>query len=167
MDRQLLETFIAQAEGRRSACYLDPVGIATIGVGVNLEETRNTARLARLGHDPAAVLAGRAQLSEAQIDALLAEDVDLAVADARAVVEVFDELDQARQAVLVDMAFNLGRTRLLGFRRMRAALVARDFERAADEMVASAWYRQVRSRGVRNVEVMRSGRWPAGFCDVP
>ncbi len=163
MRRELLRAFVAQAEGRRSRCYRDSLGIATIGVGINLEEPRNIARLERLGHASADVIQGLVTLSDSELDALLDEDLELAMADARAVVSNFDELDHARQIVLVDMAFNLGRTRLAGFRRMCAALESRDFAAAASEMQDSIWYRQVRSRGERNVEAMRSGVLPAAL----
>ena len=167
MQHELLRAFVSQAEGRRSRCYLDSQGIATIGVGINLEEPRNAARLERLGYTPAEVVQGRVALSESELDLLLDEDLELALGDARAVVANFEELDQARQIVLVDMAFNLGRTRLAGFRRMCAALERKDFVAAAREMQDSSWYRQVRSRGERNVQVMQSGALPAGGQGQP
>ena len=50
------------------------------------------------------------------------------------------------RAALLSMAFNLGQTRLMGFRRMRTALLAGDYSTAADEALASRWARQTGHR---------------------
>lgn len=70
-------------------------------------------------------------------------------------------LDVVRQAVITDMAFNLGWPKFSLFRRMRAALGEHAYSRAANEMVNSAWYTQVGTRSKRLVGMMRSGQWPA------
>jgi len=57
---------------------------------------------------------------------------------------------------IVDMAFNLGLTKLNKFVDMKAALMNNDYNTAADEMVDSNWYKQVKSRGPRMVKIMRS-----------
>ncbi len=71
-------------------------------------------------------------------------------------------LDNARQEVLLNMAFNMGLTRLGGFRKMLAALRVNDHERAADEMVDSDWYRDLDKLGSRRAKrltaQMRDGK---------
>ena len=52
--------------------------------------------------------------------------------------------------------FNMGRTRLGKFKNMNAAVEEGDYSRAANEMVNSRWYNQVRNRASRLVERMRS-----------
>ena len=54
------------------------------------------------------------------------------------------------------MMFNMGLTRLSKFRGMKNGVDARDWERAADEMVDSRWYNQVTKRADRLVVRMRS-----------
>jgi lysozyme len=54
------------------------------------------------------------------------------------------------------MAFNLGLTKLNKFERMNAALSQNDYKTAADEMVDSKWYKDVKTRGPRTVELMAS-----------
>ena len=56
---------------------------------------------------------------------------------------------------MVNMAFNLGYTRLSKFTGLKAALDDRDWNKAADEMVDSRWYRQVGNRAKRLEERMR------------
>ena len=53
------------------------------------------------------------------------------------------------------MMFNLGRPRLSKFRGMKAGVDAKDWNRAAEEMVDSRWYAQVGRRAQRLVERMR------------
>ena len=57
---------------------------------------------------------------------------------------------------LVDMSFNLGLTKLNKFEKMKAGLMNNDYNVAADEMIDSKWYKQVKDRGPRMVNVMRS-----------
>ena len=56
------------------------------------------------------------------------------------------------------MMFNLGYSRLSRFRKMKAAVLKRDWATAADEMVDSAWYGQVGRRSRDLVRRMRSVR---------
>ena len=140
MDRYRTKQMIKRHEGLRLKPYRDTVGKLTIGYGRNLEDVGIS-------------------LEEAEL--MLEHDLDRAIQAAREVIPGFDELDEVRQAVLVDMAFNLGRAGLGGFRRCRAALALGDFERAASEMLDSLWARQVGRRAEELAEMMRSGQWPS------
>ena len=140
MDRYRTKQMIKRHEGLRLKPYRDTVGKLTIGYGRNLEDVGIS-------------------LEEAEL--MLEHDLDRAIQAAREVIPGFDELDEVRQAVLVDMAFNLGRAGLAGFRRFRAALALGDFERAASEMLDSLWARQVGRRAEELAEMMRSGQWPS------
>ena len=68
----------------------------------------------------------------------------------------FGDLPEEAQQIIANMMFNLGRPRLSKFKGMKAGVDARDWERAADEMVDSSWYRQVTNRADRLVVRMRS-----------
>lgn len=54
----------------------------------------------------------------------------------------YANLDEVRQRVVLDMAFNLG-FRALGFKNTIAAIKARDWSRASRELYRSKWARQV------------------------
>jgi hypothetical protein len=56
--------------------------------------------------------------------------------------------------VVVDMMF-MGEAAFAGFKNMIAALKNLDYNTAADEMVNSNWYEQVKNRGVEDVALMR------------
>ena len=83
------------------------------------------------------------------------DDCEVAVEDVKCIVDdLLDHPDRVIR-VLVNMVFNLGRPRLSKFKHMLAAVNAKDYNLAADEMINSKWYRQVKTRGVELVEMMR------------
>ena len=55
------------------------------------------------------------------------------------------------------MWFNLGLTRLLGFKKFLAALEAEDWDRAAEEMLDSKWAVQVGPRSTRLRDLLLEG----------
>ena len=126
---------LPQDEGRKAFPYNDTEGIPTIGIGRNLQNG----------------------LSPDEINYLFANDLKKADASARGLYPDFDALSDNRRAVLVNMAFNLGSPRLAGFVKMRAAVLAGDFDRAADEMLSSRWATQVGQRAQRLAKMMREG----------
>lgn len=157
MDRQYIRRLISQNEGRIPHVYPDSKGIPTIGVGFNLERSDARQLVEDLELDFEQVKSGEVELNQDQIDILLDHDIDQAMADARIIFANFDELDGNRQGVLVDMSFNLGRTRLQGFLRMIGAVERGDFEAAVAEMIDSAWHRQVGQRALDLEASMRDG----------
>lgn len=123
-------------EGVRSHLYKDSVGVWTIGVGRNLQSTG---------------------LRQSEINYLLTNDIQTAMQDCQAVCANFEALTENRQRVLVNMAFNLGRSRLEKFRMTLAAIEAEDWATAATEMMDSRWAKQVGARAVRLAEMMEKG----------
>lgn len=71
------------------------------------------------------------------------------------------QLSSVRQFVISTMAFNMGVTAVLGFKRMIAALQASNFDRAATEMLASSWATELPARSHRLVQMMRTGALPS------
>ncbi len=59
------------------------------------------------------------------------------------------DLPEEAQAILSNMQYNIGLTRLLKFKRMWIALEAQDFKEASREMIDSLWFRQVPNRASR------------------
>lgn len=123
-------------EGVRRFPYLDTVGKWTLGCGRNISDNG---------------------LSMEEIAYLLDNDITDAERDARSLVVTFDKLSEPRKAVVVQMAFNLGRARLAGFKRFLEAVRAEAWEQAAIEMLDSKWAAQVHDRAVRLAEKMRQG----------
>lgn len=138
MNNDRLKKQLETDELRSKKIYTDTVGKVSGGIGRNLTDRG---------------------FSEDEIDLMYANDVKLAEKDARSLVPGFDQLNDVRQEVITNLSFNLGYTRLAGFKKFLAAVSSSDFEDAADELKNSKWYGQVKVRGVRLVDAMRSGVW--------
>ena len=72
--------------------------------------------------------------------------------------EIYSGLDEVRKSVLLNMCFNLGISGLLGFKNTLAFIKARDWERAANNMLVSRWAKQVGRRAIELSELMRKGK---------
>lgn len=137
MDRNRVLDHLKLHEGLRLKPYKDTVGVLTIGYGRNLEKG----------------------ISHAEAEYLLENDLDEAIRVAKQLVPSFLNLSSVRQEVLVEMAFNLGGPRLAGFKKMLAAIEAKDFTTASKEGRDSLWYQQVKGRGEKLMDALWLGRW--------
>lgn len=138
IDLTKLRAQLELGEGRRQKMYVDSVGKHTIGVGHNLDEK---------------------PISQRAIDAILDDDIADATHDCeRLPCWIVVKDDDARARVLIDMCFNLGLGGLQRFVKMLAAVDAREWDTAADEMLASHWAQQVGQRAVTLARMMRTGR---------
>ena len=69
----------------------------------------------------------------------------------------FHRLSEARQRVLVNMCFNLGLSRLMGFKKFLTAVEAGEWETAGVEMLDSKWAEQVGPRSTRLRDLLLEG----------
>lgn len=115
-------------EGRVLHAYHDSLGYWTIGVGHCIDKRRGGG------------------LPEHIVDALLEHDIEVATRAAVAAVPDLVYHPEPVRRALVEMAFQLGRDGLLGFRRMRAALADKDYRSAALQALESRWARQTPQR---------------------
>jgi len=142
-------------EGNKPKVYKDSKGNRTIGIGFNLEDAGNRNFLKQKGININELFAGR-ELTDRETKTLYNHSLTQAFRDAQSYDPNFAKRPEAVKMALVDMAFNLGLTKLNKFVEMKKGLMNNDYNVAADEMVDSNWYKQVKSRGPRMVEVMRS-----------
>jgi len=126
-------------EGCRLTAYQDTVGVWTIGYG----------------HTGGVKKGDKITQKDAD-DFLLADTIQAAI-DASSLPVNFDGLNAVRQAVLINMAFNLGKTRLLAFKRTLLAIAIRDYDNAALYMLQSKWSKQVGNRSIRLAKMMKTG----------
>lgn len=127
-------------EGVKPCVYKDSLGVWTIGVG----------RLV----DPSKPGAG---LRPEEIDFLLANDIEDRINALQKAYPWFQNLDDERKAVLVQMAFQLGMGGLAGFKNMLAAVEGERWDEAAADMLDSTWAKQTPARAKRLAEQMRQG----------
>lgn len=128
-------------EGVRTHAYLCSNGKITCGVGRNLDED------------------GGVGLSVSEIEFLLTNDVERCRLELNA-FPWFEDLDSVRQDALINMCFNLGMTRLLGFKNALARMAEGDYPKAANEFLDSLWASQVGNRADEVAEMIRTGRYP-------
>lgn len=83
------------------------------------------------------------------------QDYKEAVQDCCALFLNFATQPDNVKRVCINMAFNLGRNRLSKFKNMIKAVNEGKYEKAADEMIDSRWYKQVGLRSKELVEMMR------------
>jgi GH24 family phage-related lysozyme (muramidase) len=67
----------------------------------------------------------------------------------------YADLSKPRQWVIFDMTFNLGLGGLKKFEKFLRAVEVGNYDTAAQEMIDSEWFSQVKSRGVELVQMMR------------
>jgi lysozyme len=156
-NRILLESELVRDEGERLKVYRCTAGKRTIGVGRNLDDVGIApAESALLGITVADAMARG--VTRAQSRGLLSSDIDRCERDLDRKLPWWRRLGDVRQRVLLNMCFNLGITRLLGFRDTLAAIERGDYAAAAAGMADSAWHRQVGKRALRLEAMMRTGR---------
>jgi lysozyme len=126
-------------EGERLKPYRCTAGKLTIGVGRNLEDRGITAQEAAY---------------------LLSNDITSTQAALLKALPWVGTLDDVRQRVLIDMAFNMGLGTLLTFKRTLAAIQGGEFSKAAAMMLESRWAGQVGQRAQRLSQMMATGQDP-------
>ena len=146
MDRSKLVEELIKDEGYKYEIYLDHLGYPTFGVGHLVLETDEEYG------QPVGT-----PVSEERILECLNNDIDIVCKELDQNMSWWSEMDDTRQRVLANMAFNLGLPRLGKFKKFLAAVQEQDWEKAAVEMMDSKWATQVGNRAVRLKEKMLNG----------
>ena len=134
MDKMIEQ--LVDHEGLELHPYEDSLGILTIGVGRNLEERG---------------------ISEDEAFYLLGNDIEIIWDELIKQHPIVEDLDDQRQMILLDMAFNMGVPRLGKFKKMWAAIEDGDMSEASKQALDSRWADQVGRRAERLAERLTSG----------
>jgi lysozyme len=137
IDHQRLLDQLIRVEGLTLHPRRDGEGNLVIGVGRNLD---------RVG-----VTRGAAVM-------LLEGDVRRITRELQDDLPSFQTLDVVRQRVLIHMALNIGVLGVLALTRFVAAVVARAWDTAAEEMLDSYWSKLASQRAALLADMMRTGR---------
>ena len=137
MDR--LTEQIIKHEGLRLRMYKDNATPPrwTIGYGHNIEDNG---------------------ISKKAADLILADDLAAARHDCTR-LSWFEDLDENRQLVIINMVFNMGLPTFKQFKRTIHFLDMGMFPEASEEMLDSKWADQVGTRADELSEIMRTGEW--------
>jgi lysozyme len=129
-------------EDERACVYQDHLGYWTIGVGRLVDKRKPGAGL-----------------RPHEIEFLLNNDIDDRIDALTRRLPWFQDLDDARRGVLLNMSFQLGVEGLLKFERTLGLIEAGQYDLAAHTMLQSLWAKQTPARAERMAEQMRSGQW--------
>lgn len=137
MDYGKLLDSIKRHEGFRGKPYQDTTGHTTIGYGRNLDAQ---------------------PLTELEAEMLLRNDIQRVLV-ACSKLDFWDRLDETRQRVILEMAYNLGVDGVLKFRKMLGAISIQAWAQASHEMRDSLWARQVGERAQVLADAMLTGEY--------
>jgi len=145
MNLERLSEELKADEGCVLEVYLDHLGYPTVGVGHLITE-KDEEHGKPVG----------TKVSQSRVDVLLHDDLLSTASECQKLYSDFNSLPEEVQMIIGNMMFNLGRPRLSKFKKMKAAVDAGQWSRAADEMYDSKWRRQVPNRADRLIERMRA-----------
>ena len=136
-----LLAMLKRHEGVESHAYECSEGKITVGVGRNIDAE------------------GGIGLSDEEIDFLLQNDIERCIVELSSEYDWFADLDDTRKDAMVDIAFNLGITRLRLFKRALAAMAEGNYKQAATEFLDSKWAKQVGGRALELTDMISSGEY--------
>ena len=136
-----LLAMLKRHEGVESHAYECSEGKITVGVGRNIDSE------------------GGIGLSDEEIDFLLQNDIERCIIELSSEYDWFVDLDDIRKDAMVDIAFNLGITRLRLFKRALAAMAEGNYKQAATEFLDSKWAKQVGGRALELTDMISSGEY--------
>lgn len=139
-------------EGLRLQAYLCTAGKLTVGYGHNCEAVPV----------PGVTKVGDA-ITQKQAEDIFADDMGKCISGVQRALPWVLDLTSPRQAVLYDMAFNMGlggiKSGLLSFRNTLDFIKRGQYGDAARNMLLSKWAEQVKSRAKRLAKQMETGEW--------
>ena len=142
LDREAVFEQLKIDEGVVNEIYKDHLGYPTFGVGHLVLES-----------DPEFGQDVGTPVSEERTKDCFEKDLDTAISECVALYgDTFNDWPGTVQEILVNMMFNMGRTRLGKFNNFRKALEAQDWKQAGIEGRDSRWHKQVTNRAERLME---------------
>jgi len=139
-NRQSLIASLKAHEGFRPYAYQDSLGLWTIGIGRLCDKSRTGSGL-----------------TEAEAEYLLNNDIARVEAALTSALPWMRGLSDARQRVLLEMAFQLGVTGVTAFRQTLRAVQAGNWQAAHDGMINSRWHSQTKNRCEELAAMMLNG----------
>ncbi|WP_350291899.1 hypothetical protein [uncultured Croceitalea sp.] len=188
INKRLL-SYIAANEGVKTEPYLDTENHWTIGVGILLKLNLETIRkkyendpellakavkaakefnferkkyLGLFGYDVDKGIAEGQTLDYPTILNLQFSQIEQAASDAQDFSGIgWNQMNNERKTVIIDMAYNLGLPKLNGFKKLKNIIRNSNsnskWTKASNEIKNSRYFRQVKSRGPINFENFKSG----------
>lgn len=164
---ELLEKYLIENEGFETKVYKDSLGIPTIGVGYNLNQRNAANHMASLGLNYNDVRNGKVKLTKGQVRQLLEITVGMLENVVTKQYPLFGTFSITRQIVLLDLAFNVGATRLAGFKNFNNYVNKGMWLEASIELLDSSYAIQVGARAARNSKAIATDLPPDSIFSKP
>ena len=132
-------------EGVKYEIYLDHLELPTCGIGHQIIE--GDLEYGESVGTP---------VSEERVNTLFSLDLNTAISECEIQYDDWNSFPEEVQEILVNLLFNVGRTRLNKFVKMNTALAEGDWAEAAKEGRDSLWHRQVTNRAERLMSRLES-----------
>lgn len=145
-------------EGEKLELYKDTEGYWTIGVG-HLVTMNPSKELAVQILDKTLNRKTNGRITLVESEKLFQEDIQKSISEIKraGLMDIYTESNECRRAALVNLMFNLGATRLLGFKKALKAWREKNYNLAALEFMNSRWAVQVKFRANRVCSVIQTG----------
>lgn len=140
MNENLIKQIISE-EGEVLSAYQDHLGYWTIGVGRLIDK--------RMGGG----------ITQEESRYLLANDIKKFTDSVAKALPFYNDLNDARKAVLINMAFQMGLNGLLQFKNTLQLMKLGNYDEASKGMLNSLWARQTPERAKRMAQQMATGKW--------
>lgn len=128
-------------EGEVLHAYKDHLGYLTIGIGRLIDRRKGGG------------------ITSVEAAYLLNNDLQRIDQALRSRLPWFTALDEARQAALMNMGFQLGVAGLMAFKRLLAAVRDQRYAEAETHALASKWAQQTPERARRVARQLATGEW--------
>ena len=138
-------------EGLKLKPYKCPAGFLSIGVGRNLITNPLTVQEQKVVGDLSQGITYEMAIY------LLRHDIKRVMEECRSCFSFWKHLDAERKYALLDMCFNLGLRRLMGFKKMLNSLEIGDYRGAAKECLNSKYAKDVGKRAERIAKTFETG----------
>lgn len=151
------------AEGFRAERYRDSLGFWTIGYGRLIDGRRgaglsNSEAAIMLSRNWAFLVDGVFKVTEEGGEYLLTKSVSQMLTELAIRLPWWERLDDVRQRVIAEMAYQIGIQGLLAFHTTLGHMERGEVDQAADQMLLSRWARQTPGRAHRLSETYRTGK---------
>ena len=153
MNINQLRKELERDEGCKYEIYLDHLGHPTFGIGhlITDDDPEWSPQWALQWWSDVGT-----EVSEERVKEAFSYDIEIVLSGCCSLYKDFNDLPEDAQLVIANMMFNMGLTRLSKFKKMKAGVDARDWNRAANEMMNSKWHSQVTARANRLIERIRA-----------
>jgi len=145
-----IEKLLEREEGFRESVYYCSEGYPTIGIGTVIGPRYTPLKYYTL------------QVSKEVAYAMLQQELE-SISKALDKNPVYCAMNSDRKCILQSMAYQLGVSGLMKFKKMWKALAIEDYDLASVEAINSKWANQTPIRAQRHAKVLRSGKLKSAY----